>query len=116
MSFHVPEELRDIKYSSKKDGNNGVFWVPAESSRNVLKIISSDGMGWDHVSVSKKYSTPTWEEMCKIKGLFWDDYDCVIQYHPPKKDYVNNHPHCLHLWKAQKYDQPRPPTYMVGIK
>ena len=33
------------------------------------------------------------------KALFWDEDDCVIQYHPPRSEYVNNHQNCLHLWR-----------------
>lgn len=102
MTFHVPEKYRDssIMASSKeKDGNNGMFLIPGRSARDALKVIASDGMGFDHVSVSKRYELPSWDEMCKIKEIFWDDEDCVMQLHPPKSEYVNNHPYCLHLWR-----------------
>lgn len=60
--------------------------------------------------------TPTWAEMCKIKGIFWDDEDCVVQFHPPKSEYVNNHPHVLHLWRATNQLLPQPDSLMVGVK
>ena len=47
-----------------------------------------------------KYAWITWNEMCWVKELFWDDFEVVFQYHPPKKDHVNNHKYCLHLWKG----------------
>ena len=59
---------------------------------------------------------PTWEEMCKIKSLFWDEEDTVIQYHPAKTEYVNNHPNVLHLWRSIDQVIPTPPTELVGIK
>lgn len=68
---------------------------------------------WEHVSVSGR-RTPSWDEMCFIKSLFWDDEECVVQYHPPKSDYVNMAKTCLHLWKY-KGDMPRPPKIMVGF-
>lgn len=76
-------------------------------------------MGWNHVSVSKKYECPTWEEMCFVKGLFWDDpEDWAVQYHPPKSKYVNNHPYCLHLWQPVEstIQMPFPSDILVGIK
>lgn len=117
MSFKVPEKYRDLEYSTASDGNNGVFFVPGRTRRNTLKIIASDGLGWEHVSVSKKYECPTWEEMCHIKELFWDDpEDYAVQYHPPRSRYVNNHPNCLHLWRAIDGEIPFPDDILVGVK
>jgi hypothetical protein len=103
MTFHVPEKHRAIHPlypSSSVSGNNGFFIVPAGGLVK-LNCIASDGMGWEHVSVSIRNAgrVPTWHEMCLVKGLFWDDYDCCVQFHPPKKDYVNDHPGCLHIWR-----------------
>lgn len=110
MSFHVPEHLRDHRFSSSKDGNNGLFL-----SGN-LKIIASDGEGWEHVSVSvKTLAIPAWSTMCKVKDLFWDKEDWVIQYHPAESEYVDNYP-CLHLWRPVGQDFPKPPSWLVGIK
>lgn len=111
MSFHVSEDLRDVRFSSKEDGNNGLFIT------GNLKIIASDGMGWEHVSVSTKSQTlPSWNTMCEVKNLFWDDEDCVVQYHPPKSEYVDNYP-ALHLWRPVEFETlPRPPSILVGIR
>ncbi len=85
-----------------------------------VRIIASDGEGWQHVSVSivdRPNKTPSWKDMCAIKDLFWNEDDCVIQFHPPKSEYVNNHAGCLHLWKCTDgREQPMPPSIMVGIK
>lgn len=115
--MHAPEKSRvrvGPQATSEKDGNNGAFLVPFES--NLLVIIASDGEGWEHVSVCMKNRTPNWREMCYVKDLFWDEEDCVIQYHPPKSDYINNHPNCLHLWRPIGKDIPRPPSILVGLK
>lgn len=99
-------------------GPNGCFIVPVEvphlkAKQNVF-VIAGDGMGWEHVSVSRKDRVPTWDEMCQVKALFWDDEDCVVQYHPPKSEYVNVHPNCLHLWRPKDAPLPVPPKIMVG--
>lgn len=100
-------------------GNNGAFEIPL-SGRSMAFVIASDGEGWEHVSVhivtENKLRIPTWAEMCKIKDLFWSDEETVIQYHPPKSEYVNNHDHCLHLWKPIGFDIPRPNSELVGVK
>lgn len=118
MTFHVPEKfrLKDGAYASDSEhGNNGAFLVKLKISQTVL-VVASDGMGWEHVSVSRKDRCPTWEEMSQIKDMFWDGDDCVIQYHPAKRDYVNIHPYCLHLWRPVGIDFPQPDSIMVGPK
>lgn len=79
--------------------NYGFFVVPQVSGD--LQIIASDGQSWDHVSVSLENRCPTWDEMQRIKELFFDDNETVVQFHPRKSRYVNQMPYCLHLWKRQ---------------
>ncbi|MDX1406786.1 MAG: hypothetical protein R3330_01600, partial [Saprospiraceae bacterium] len=82
----------------------------------------NDGMEWEHVSISihrrrggmTSPRTPTWEEMCRIKDIFWDPEDRVVQYHPPRSEYVNCHPYTLHLWRPVNVRLIAPPWYMVG--
>lgn len=114
MTFHVPNKYR-IKEgrmgSTDNIGNNGAFRVKSK-----FNVIASDQGGWEHVSVSMQHRCPNWKEMCQIKSLFWDDEDVVIQYHPAKADYVNIHPHCLHLWRPIDQTIPTPPSIMIGPK
>lgn len=120
--FCVPEDFRmkDMgRWSStEKDGNNGAFMfsVGRGSVREIIRVIASDGDGWEHVSVSLENRCPTWDEMCIIKDIFWDDTDCVVQYHPPKSEYINHHPYCLHLWRKIGSEFELPPSYMIGPK
>jgi len=79
-------------------------------------VIASWGAGWDHVSVSWPDRTPSWDEMCWIKNMFFLPTETVIQYHPSEEDYVDYHPHCLHLWRPQAVEFPVPPTILVGPK
>ena len=83
---------------------------------------TSDTGDWEHVSVHARQPkldgtvvqrTPTWDEMCHVKDLFWTDDEQVIQYHPAKFEYVNRHDHVLHLWRPIKADIPKPPTLCV---
>jgi len=108
--FHVPEKYRvKTSYygSDESYGNNGAFQIKK------LRIIASDGEGWEHVSVSLKMRTPNWREMCFIKNLFWDNEDCVIQYHPPQKVYINTHSNVLHLWRPTERNIQTPPMILV---
>lgn len=101
--------------SSNRAGNNGAFRIPGPG-QVALWIIASDGLGWEHVSVSvvNEERCPTWDEMCHVKNLFWHEEEVVIQYHPAKSQYVKCHPYALHLWKPQGIDLPTPPPILVG--
>lgn len=57
--------------------------------------------GYEHVSVSprKKFNMPTWNDMCMLKDMFFEDDEEVYQIHPKKSEYVNVVENCLHLWK-----------------
>lgn len=121
--MHVPEKYRVTEgqlATSSIDGNNGCFIINFGS--DLLQCIASDGMGWEHVSITIRtknrmvYKVPDWEIMCMIKDMFWENEDTVIQYHPKKSEYVNNHPYVLHLWKPIGRELPVPDSILVGIK
>lgn len=59
--------------------------------------------GYEHVSVSPKHKfrTPTWEDMCFLKDVFFDDEEECYQIHPPKSRYVNLCKNCLHIWRRR---------------
>ena len=103
-------------YGSYGDETCGVFTVPSKIDHAHMRIVASSGEGWEHVSVSRANRCPNWPEMCQVKRMFFGPDECVIQYHPPENNYVNNHPFCLHLWKPVGADIPQPPEYMVGDK
>lgn len=76
-------------------------------------------MEWEHISVSVSsniHKIPSWKEMNFIKDLFWGDEVWVMQFHPPKSEYVNNHPGVLHMWRPLNEIFPTPPSILVGIK
>jgi len=136
--FHVPETARDKEHpilgTSAADGNNGAFHLDSPEPGWTLAVIASDGEGGEHASVhayrvqrievvgllgrgSKpgvKMRTPTWKEMCFVKRLFWDGEDEVVQFHPKESEYVNCHPHTLHLWRPIGVSFPTPPAELVG--
>lgn len=142
MSFHVPELARDTTHlqlaTTSANGNNGCFDVESPEPGWRLALICSDGTEapetpewqWEHVSIHAyqqraiipprsrrevQQRTPTWKEMAFIKGLCWDDEDVVVQFHPRKSEYVNNHPHVLHLWRPKLAEIPTPPAELVGV-
>jgi len=125
MSFKAPEKYR-LKEgpmgSDESYGINGVFVIPIHIDCQI-RCIASDGAGWEHVSISEMVNikkkrplvrTPSWNIMCKVKNLFWDEEDCVIQFHPPKSEYVNRHPNVLHLWRKIGVKIETPPKILIG--
>lgn len=98
-----------------------------EARDDILRDAGAEAIGWEHVSVhareigriliggrpSSTKRTPTWEEMCTVKGLFWEDEDCVLQFHPPRSEYVNTNPHVLHLWRNAGITVQLPPKCLV---
>ena len=100
-------------HSTAAAGWNGVFIVPLEGQ--MWRVISSDGAGWKHVSVSnfQKNELPGWDIMCRVKDLFFDDEEWVVQFHPARSEYVNEHPYTLHLWCPLEAALPTPNFLMV---
>ena len=117
MSFKVPHRFRirtGLRGSRDADGNNGAFRIKLNSG--VAFTIASDGLGWEHVSVSFVDHTPRWDDMCEVKDMFWGIEDCVVQYHPPKSVYGNAHEYCLHLWRPIGLELMMPPLELVALE
>jgi hypothetical protein len=115
--FKVPERFRvtaGTYGTTPEAGCNGLFIVKLARNQT-LRVICSDQLGWEHVSVSRQDRAPLWDEMCAVKDLFWDHEDCVMQLHPPKSSWISNHPNCLHLWRPTELVIPRPPDIFVGV-
>ena len=109
----IKDNIRFKCEETSEDGGWGFVTLPL--AKHPMVVVFSYGGGWEHVSASYNRKTPTWEEMCRIKDIFWHEDECVIQYHPAKEDYINCHPHCLHLWKPIGVEIPKPPKIFVGI-
>lgn len=108
--------LRTGEYPSARGDLSGAFMIEGPCGQ-MLRIVASNGVliPWEHVSVSTKNRCPNWAEMNFVKELFWDAEEAVMQLHPPRSRYVNNHPYCLHLWRPLEAEIPLPPTIAVGF-
>ena len=78
-------------YITLRNGHRGTF------------VMGRDEGGMEHVSVQLQRKLPTWEEMCEIKDIFWEDEEMVVQIHPKKSEYVNI-TDALHLWRPKDGD------------
>jgi len=128
MKKTLPKEVEALRVRSGQlatnegTGLNGAF-VVKRGKHTLIFCIVSNGHGWDaagfagkvweHVSVSLKERTPTYEEMDYIKRLFWKDDETVMQLHVPRTDHINIHDNCLHLWRPKDGMIPLPPKGCV---
>lgn len=108
--------FRIITHLGAGDETCGTFVTPSPIDGAPLRIIASAGGGWDHVSVSRTKRTPNWPELEHVRKLFFLPDETVMQLHVPESDHVNFHSNCLHLWRPQDVEIPRPPAWMVGPK
>lgn len=110
----IKDSGRVIIDAQSKDGISGMYY----GVKFTASLICSWGAGWEHVSISpiRRSYTPSWDDMCRLKDVFFKDDEAVIQIHPPKTEYVNNMPNCLHLWRCTYKDMVLPPSIMVGIR
>ena len=114
---NIISDHRHIYSGSVEYGNDGIKGFMTVD-RVDMSFVASWGGGWDHVSVAplKKKIVPSWEMMCKVKDIFFKPDEAVIQIHPPKDEYVNNMPNCLHLWRKSDGEMILPPSFMVGLR
>jgi len=103
---------REINRGS--DGAAFQFWPPGHTGSKPLRVIASNGGGWDHVSVScAGMRTPTWAEMDAVKRLCFRPDEVAMQLHPAESDHISIKHNCLHLWRPQSATIPLPPKVMV---
>ncbi len=113
------EELKNTNNlfirGTSSDGGYGEMW---KAGKRFASVIWSNGGGWEHVSIMpyKHSYTPSWDDMCALKDMFFHEDETVVQFHPAKEHYVNNLSNCLHLWRPTEEKLPTPPDIMVGIK
>jgi len=56
------------------------------------------GSLWCHASIACTDRYPTWDEILDARYTFFTEDDEVFQYLPPKREYLNLHKNCFHLW------------------
>ena len=95
-------------------GWDNAWQFASPKTGEVLRVIATEGDGWDHVSVSLHNRVPTWEEMEFVKRLFFKDDEYAMQLHVPPAKHINCHPNCLHLWRPQHRSIPIPDPKLVG--
>lgn len=100
----TPEELRGIPELLILENTpiGGMGYIRYGSLKNSSVVWSRDQGGFDHVSICPTKRTPSWEEMCKVKDIFFYDEEECYQVFPKKSEYVNIMENCLHIWRDTK--------------
>jgi len=119
-------KAKDGPFDSPAGARYGAFQI--KMSGEHYAVIADDGCGgeggdktgWEHVSVRalvdptlRMSRIPTWREMCRIKSLFWNDDEVVVQYHVDGDEKIDVHPCVLHLWRPVDGVFPMPDSKMV---
>ncbi len=97
---------QEIGWSPHWHKVGGCFYFPLNNV--FFQIIVSNQVGWEHVSISNEARCPTFEEVVAIKEMFFDSGEIAFQVHPKKKNYINFHNNCLHLWRPTNINVPIP--------
>ena len=92
----------------------GAFALRSPIDDRELRVIASNGEGWDHISVSLANRCPRWSEMEHVKRLFFFPLEVAMQLHVAIDDHISHHPFCLHLWRPHEGAIPLPPARMVA--
>lgn len=108
----IRKRTNELGLTLVNEGKDGMAF-----RNNRFTIIFSWGRGWEHLSIVLLTgdNPPVWKDMCVFKDTFWGEDETCVQYHPAKKDYINCHPNCLHIWKPTgRIVLPKPSTTLIG--
>lgn len=105
------KNLEDIKIRLKAYKNitdsHILGYYKFNNGKECSIVIGTLEEGLEHVSVRMQgRKLPTWDEMCEIKDLCWEEEEMVVQIHPKKSEYVN-FTEALHLWRPKNGDWSR---------
>lgn len=94
------KKIEDILNSERIWGHTIVFpvhtaWIKLPDCGTCSVIWSENEDGMEHVSVSpkKKFRVPTWDDMCVLKDVFFEDEEEAYQIHPKRAS-------MLMLWRT----------------
>lgn len=98
VGLHICGKMNGFGYADMYYGI--VVWLGFEGS--VIWSYNEDGM--EHVSISHRNprKLPTWNDMAKLKDMFFRPTEMAVQLHPPEAEYVhsvNGLENVLHLWR-----------------
>lgn len=99
------EELKNVSISTSLNVEPGVVLysgfvrLPDCGACKVMFGYNEDG--YEHVSISpvNSHRMPSWDDMSRLKNIFFYPEEEAYQIMPKKSEYVNVKGNCLHLWR-----------------
>lgn len=77
------------------------FWFVSTSTGPLTVMAGLEqhgGRRWIHLSCARRNALPSWEDLKLVKRVICGPNRQAIQVIPRESEYVNFHPHCLHLF------------------
>ena len=101
--------VKKLKRDDANDHFTGIGTVKFAGFYGSVIFVHNEKWLMDHVSVSNKNPKrlPSWDEMCKLKDVFFGPDEMVVQIHPAEKNYFHGFeslPNVLHLWRPVSGD------------
>lgn len=113
VNWEPPTDLPNNWKIIRKSQDGGAY----KNRTGLMVIISccveADEKNWIHLSVSKRKQYPSWDELVQVKELFLGKDSLAIQVLPPRVEWVNFHPFCLHLYQCLD-ERPLPDFRKLG--
>ena len=108
--FPQPQAIYKPLPIARVMGANAAEYMRAWEYNGLMIIASAaeydDGRKWLHVSVSRKSRVPNYDELTRIKRDFIGDDKKAVLVLPEKKNHVNIHDYCLHLFYSAENPLP----------
>ena len=108
--FPQPQAIYRELPIARAMGANAAEYMRAWEHNGLMIIASAgeydDGREWLHVSISRKSRVPSYNELTRIKRDFIGDDKKAVLVLPEKKNHVNIHDYCLHLFYSAENPLP----------
>ncbi len=77
-------------------------WAARCWSGNGMRVLVTcdtiNGAEWVHLSVSRRSRTPSYEDLCLVRRIFFREDRPAYHVFPKVDEHRNFHAYCLHLW------------------
>lgn len=77
-------------------------WQHQTGLRVIQEIEIHDGKEWLHTSLSRQDRIPSYQDILMVKDQFIGTERKAIMVFPSRKEHVNMHPFCLHLYSNEE--------------
>jgi hypothetical protein len=81
--------------------NSPVIGCRAFKRAEISVIVGIEHDRW-HLSIAHPRRYPTWEEIKEARYRFVPDRVTMAMLLPPRREYINLHPNCFHLYELRE--------------